>query len=129
MTKRKQVLKIGLLCAIIFLAIIFPALVIGKGRLFMIADFNSQQIPFNILCNKSIKNGEYFWNWNTDLGSNFVSSYSFYNIGSPFFWVLMLLPYDYVIYAMGPLLIVKFLVAGCSSFLYLRQYVREYRWA
>ena len=65
----------------------------------MNADFNSQQIPFNILCNKAIKNGEYFWNWNTDLGSNFIASYSFYNIGSPFFWIMLLVPSKYVVYA------------------------------
>ena len=98
----KKCVKVGGCCAVLFLVIILPALVIGKGRLFMNADFNSQQIPFNILCNKAIKNGEYFWNWNTDLGSNFIASYSFYNIGSPFFWIMLLVPSKYLVFAMGP---------------------------
>lgn len=121
----KKCVKVGGCCAVLFLVIILPALVIGKGRLFMNADFNSQQIPFNILCNKAIKNGEYFWNWNTDLGSNFIASYSFYNIGSPFFWIMLLVPSKYVVYAMGPLLVLKFMVSGCSSYLYLSQYVKN----
>lgn len=117
--------KMATICAGIILFILLPALVIGKGRLFMNADFNAQQIPFNILCNKAIKNGEYFWNWQTDLGSNFISSYSFYTIGSPFFWLLMLVPSEFVVYALGPILILKFAVAGFSSFLYLSQYVKN----
>lgn len=105
----KKCVKLEDVAQSLFLVIILPALVIGKGRLFMNADFNSQQIPFNILCNKAIKNGEYFWNWNTDLGSNFIASYSFYNIGSPFFWIMLLVPSKYVVYAMGPLLVLKFM--------------------
>lgn len=87
MKDRKAIdsIKIAAVCAGIILFIFLPALIIGKGRLFMNADFNAQQIPFNILCNKAIKNGEYFWSWQTDLGSNFIASYSFYTIGSPFF--------------------------------------------
>lgn len=118
-------IKIAVVCAGIILFIFLPALIIGKGRLFMNADFNAQQIPFNILCNKTIKNGEYFWSWQTDLGSNFISSYSFYTIGSPFFWLLMLVPSEFVVYALGPILILKFAVAGFSSFLYLSQYVKN----
>lgn len=126
---KKKVFKCGIYCALLFLIIIFPALVIGKGKLFMSADFNSQQIPFNILCNKSIKEGNFFWNWNTDLGSNFIASYSFYNIGSPFFWIMMLVPSKFVVYAMAPILVLKFMVSGCSSFLYLRQYVKNENFA
>ena len=127
--KRNEILKSGLLCGAIFLIIILPALVIGKGRLYMNADFNAQQIPFNIMCNKEIKDGNYFWSWHTDLGSNFIASYSFYNIGSIFFWILMLVPSDLVVYALGPVLILKFFVSGCSSFLYLSQYVKDKKYA
>ena len=123
--KNIRILKIGSLCGLIFLIVVIPALIIGKGKIYMNADFNSQQIPFNILCNFSVKNGAVFWNWNTDLGSNFIASYSFYNIGSPFFWVLLLVPTKYVVYALGPLLILKFVVAGISSYVYLNQYCKK----
>lgn len=128
-SKKNEAIKSGLLCGLIFLIIILPALVIGRGRLYMSADFNSQQIPFNIMCNKEIKNGEYFWSWHTDLGSNFIASYSFYNIGSIFFWILMLVPSNFVVYALGPVLVLKFFVSGCSSFLYLGQYVKDKKYA
>lgn len=39
-----------------------------KGIFTLFADFNNQQIPFNILANQAVKSGEIFWNWNIDLG-------------------------------------------------------------
>ena len=38
-----------------------------KGIFTLFADFNNQQIPFNILANQAVKSGEVFWNWNIDL--------------------------------------------------------------
>ena len=63
-----------------------------KGIFTLYADFNNQQIPFNILANHAAKSGEVFWNWNIDLGSNFIGAFSFYNLGSPFFWITLLFP-------------------------------------
>ena len=38
---------------------------------------------------------------------------------------MLLVPSKYVVYAMGPLLVLKFMVSGCSSYLYLSQYVKN----
>ena len=40
-----------------------------------------------MLSNAAVKSGQTGWNWYTDLGSNFIGSYSFYTLGSPFFWL------------------------------------------
>ena len=39
-----------------------------------------------------IKSGDVLWNWGLDIGSDLVSSMSFYNLGSPFFWLSLIFP-------------------------------------
>ncbi|CAM3296043.1 YfhO family protein [Sporolactobacillus spathodeae] len=106
-----------------------PELVIHKGLFSLVGDFNYQQIPFNILSNRAFKTGDLFWNWSTDLGSNFIGSYSFYTLGSPFFWLSLLFPPMFFQYLVGPLFLLKYCVAGMAAFAYLRRYVRDSRYA
>jgi hypothetical protein len=49
-------------------------------------------MPFYNLANDAVREGQFGWNWYTDLGTEFISSYSFYLLGSPFFWLTVLLP-------------------------------------
>ena len=62
--------------------------VAGGGYFHYAGDFNDQQINFYQYANAFVKNGGSF-SWATDLGSGFVNSYSFYLLGSPFFWLSM----------------------------------------
>ena len=52
----------------------------NKGYFFFYGDFNVQQIPFYKLAHEAVRSGSLFWNWYTDLGANFIGSYSFYLI-------------------------------------------------
>ena len=63
----------------------------GGGYFHYAGDFNDQQINFYQYANAFVKNGGSF-SWATDLGSGFVNSYSFYLLGSPFFWLSMVVP-------------------------------------
>ena len=122
MTNKKiviQVLGIHLLLA--FLSFII-FLITDSGRLIMLADFNNQQIPFNILANESVKSGNISWNPYIDLGTNFIAAFSFYNIGSPFFWISCIFPAMWFPYLVGILYILKYVAAGLFSFLYLRRF-------
>ena len=65
--------------------------VAGGGYFHYAGDFNDQQINFYQYANAFVKNGGSF-SWATDLGSGFVNSYSFYLLGSPFFWLSMVVP-------------------------------------
>ena len=69
-----------------------PFILRGKGLFTLCADFNSQELAFNMLCNSAIKSGDVLWNWGLDIGSDLVSSMSFYNLGSPFFWLSLIFP-------------------------------------
>ena len=78
-----------------------PAIIAGKGCFLLVGDFNSQQVPFYKVAHAAIRNGEWGWNWLTDLGANFISSYSFYLLGSPFFWLTIPFPTDWLPYLWG----------------------------
>lgn len=113
---------IACLCAACFFV---PYMVYDGGYFTFFGDFNVQQIPFYQLCHNSIRNGEWGWSFYTDLGANFIGSYTFYTITSPFFWLTLPFPNSWVPYFMGPLLILKFGCAALTSFLYIRRFTRK----
>ena len=114
---------------IIAACIVVPIMIADKGYFLYYGDFNAQQIPFYRLAHDAILSGEIGWSHLTDLGANFIGSYSFYLLCSPFFLVTLLLPSEMVAYVMGPLLILKLGCASLAAYLYLRRYVRDRRTA
>lgn len=110
-------------------AMIIPSIIAGHGILTLRADFNFQQIPFNEFMNDSIKNGNMLWVWNNDLGSDFIGAFSFYNLTSPFTLIGFLFPANWFPYLIGPIFILKYGIAGLTSYLYLQQYVKDKKWA
>ena len=100
-----------------------PFLIIDKGYFIYYGDFNVQQIPFYQMAHDSVRSGNIFWNWNTDLGVNFIGSYTFYLLGSPFFWLTLPFPSAAVPYLMGPLLILKFACSSVAAYAFLRRFV------
>ena len=61
--------------ALIVAALLFlPHIIADKGYFLFFGDYSVQQIPFYQLCHKAIKSGSIGWNWNTDLGANFIGS-------------------------------------------------------
>ena len=81
------------------LLVLLPILIADGGYYIYYGDYNSQQIPFYQLANDAVRTGSFGWNWYTDLGANFIGSYSFYLLGSPFFWLSVLLPRSWVVFA------------------------------
>lgn len=106
-------------------AFFIPYIAIGKGYFLFYGDFNVQQVPFYQLCHKAVRAGDIGWSFGTDLGANFVGSYTFYLLGSPFFWLTLPFPNAVVPYLMGPLLILKFGCASLTAYLYIRRFVRH----
>ena len=113
------------LIALATAAVLFvPYMLMSEGYFTFYGDFNVQQIPFYQQCHKAIKEGNIFWSWTTDLGANFIGSYSFYLLGSPFFWLTIPFPNWFVPYLIGPLLILKFGCAAFTSYFYIRRFTR-----
>ena len=125
----KQYGKVFGLGALTSLLFFLPFLIWDKGLFIYYGDFNVQQIPFYQMCHDSILSGNMLWNWYTDLGANFIGSYSFYLLGSPFFWLTMLFPSQAVPYLMAPLLILKFATASVTGYAYIRRFVKNGNYA
>ncbi|WP_240043712.1 YfhO family protein, partial [Akkermansia muciniphila] len=96
-----------------------------KGYFVFYGDFNAQQIPFYKMAHEAVHNGDLLWSFKTDLGVNFIGTYSFYLIGSPFFWLTVLFPNWLVPYLMAPLLILKFAIASLGAYSYLTKFVKN----
>ena len=111
---------IGLVAAA---ALFIPFIVYQDGVFYYFGDFNVQEIPFYQMLHAAVKNGELGWNHLTDLGSDTIASYSFYLLGSPFFWLTIPFDNDFVPNLIGPLLILKFACASGAAYVYLQRYV------
>ena len=109
--------------------IVVPVMIYDSGYFLYYGDFNVQEIPFYRLAHDTVLSGDLSWSPITDLGSNFIGSYSFYLLGSPFFWMTMALPSAWVAYAIGPLLILKLGCCSLAGYIFLRRYVRDKRFA
>ncbi len=108
-------------------AFFLPYIIMSHGYFFFRGDFNVQQIPFYQMCHQMVKEGNIFWNWQTDLGVNFIGSYSFYLLGSPFFWLTLPFPNWMVPYLVAPLLILKFACSAFTAYFYIRRFTRTPR--
>lgn len=105
-------------------AIFLPFLIVDGGRFLFYGDFNVQQVPFYRLAHDAVRAGEWGWNYKTDLGANFIGSYSFYLLGSPFFWLTIPFPSEWLQFLMGPLFILKFACASFTGYVYLHRYTK-----
>lgn len=91
-------------------------------------DYNSQSMLFWQYANQFIKDGGPF-SWETELGSGFVNSYSYYMLGSPFFWASLWIPSKWMPWAMVPLFCFKFAVAGAGGYLWTKRWVKNPQYA
>lgn len=109
----------------LFISIV-PIMISNRGYFIYSGDYNAQQIPFYNMANDTVRSGGAFgWNWLTDLGSDFLTSYSFYLSGSPFFWLTTILPRGLVTFSMPVLLAVKHGLASLTAYAYIRRFVRS----
>ena len=60
---------------------LLPIMFAEHGYFIFYGDYNAQQIPFYNLANDAARSGNFGWNWYTDLGTDFMTSYSFYLFG------------------------------------------------
>ena len=88
--------------------VFLPFVIVDNGYFLYYGDFNVQQVPFYQMCHDAVRSGNMGWSWTTDLGANFMGSYTFYLLGSPFFWLTIPFPSEAVPYLMAPLLVLKF---------------------
>lgn len=124
--------RVFLLCFLVAAALFLPHCIAdavwGGGYFHYAGDFNDQQINFYQYANNFVKQGGTF-SWATDLGSGFVNAYSFYLLGSPFFWLTLGVPSRLMPWMMVPLLCLKMALAGGGGYLWARRWVRSEDWS
>lgn len=123
--KKSDYLKVFLLGFALALFIFMPTLIRNQGILQIGSDYNTQQIPFGIYINETFKNGGLVWDSMTDLGTSFLGAYSFYNIGSPFYWLSLPFPSQWFPVINSFLLMLKYAVATTTAFAYSRQFFKK----
>ena len=130
--KKTRYWQVFWLCLLAAAALFAPHCLVdavaGGGYFHYAGDFNDQQINFYQYANSFIKQGGSF-SWATDLGSGFVNSYSFYLLGSPFFWLTLLVPAWFMPWMLVPLLCLKIALAGGGGYLWARRWVRDEDWS
>jgi uncharacterized membrane protein YfhO len=110
---------------LMYLIAILPILISRGLPFFYYGDYNVQQIPFYIVAHRAVRSGEFFWNWNIDLGGSMAGDFSFYLWGSPFFWLTVLFPERAIPYLMPLLMALKYAVASLCAYIYIRRYVKR----
>ena len=116
-----------LLAALLFLPISLQDAI--QGHVFHYAgDYNSQSMLFWQYANQFIKSGGTF-SWETELGSGFINSYSYYMLGSPFFWASLWVPSKWMPWAMVPLFCFKFAFAGAGGYLWAKRWMKNPQYA
>ena len=115
-----------------FLMYVLAALPIFIRRglpFFYYGDYNVQQIPFYLAAHRAVENGDFFWNWNIDLGGTMFGDFAFYLWGSPFFWFTMLFDESAIPYLMPFLMALKYATAATCAYIYISRYVHKYTYA
>ena len=101
----------------------------GRPVFLYYGDYNAQQICFYEHCVDMVRSGNIFWDWYTDLGSNFIGSYSYYMLGSPFFYLMCLFPSTWAPYLMAPIFILKYMTAAIFAYAYIKRFVKHQNYA
>lgn len=122
--KEKEKYLLLFIVAFVGMLIAFlPTMITNDGIFLYYGDFNSQQMMFYEHANEMVRNGNMAWDWGTDLGANFIGSYSFYLLGSPFFWLSTLFPLKVVPFLIPWLLCLKTAVAAVTAYAFIRRFV------
>lgn len=116
-----------LVCALISGIVFGYYMAVSGGVFTLFGDYNLQQIPFACVVNDTIKSGSQ-WSWSTDLGTSLIGGYSFYNLGSPFFWLTLFFHSSAYPYLMGWLFILKYVVAGAAAYVYACCFLNDRKW-
>ncbi len=116
--KKNYALRAFLISLCLGALIIMPACFFGEGIFTLVGDLNIQQMPFLMTINKSIKSGAILWTWFNDMGSNFIATFSFYNLFSPFNIISYFFPANWIPYLIGPFFVLKYGIAGLTSYLF-----------
>ena len=121
----KKCTQIFLVAFITMFLIVLPNILQNHGLFLYTGDYAVQQIPFYYHAADYVKEYKSGWDWYTDLGSDFLTSYSYYLTGSVFFWLISWLQGSVIIYVMPVMIAFKTAAGALGAYLYIRLYVKN----
>ena len=123
--RKKAELQCALLCMLCAFVSFSPFLFRDGGFFHVWSDFNSQQLPFGMALHHSLESPDPGgWTWSYGLGMSTIQAFSFYALGSPFYWISLLFPANGYPYLVGWIYILKYTVAGVTAYDYIRRFTK-----
>ncbi len=105
---------------------LIPIMIINGGRFFYYGDYNKQQVMFYTHLVEQVRSGTLSsWDVFADLGSDTAASYSFYLLGSPFFWLMCLFPARLAVTLLPIFIALKTGIAALGAYIYARLFVKN----
>ena len=118
-----RLIQAGILAFVMYIAAVLPFFIKRGMPFFYYGDYNVQQIPFYIQAHRAIRSGQFLWNFNVDFGVSMIGSFSFYLLGSPFFWLTIPFPENAIPYMMPFLMALKYSICAVTAYAYIRRHV------
>lgn len=122
---KNKYLKVIILAFILACILVVPSIIKGNGVMSIDADFDYQQIPFGIATNDLIKEGQTSFNWNNDIGTDFIGSFSFYNLGTISFILSLIFKGSVFPYLIGPMYIIKIVLSALFAYMFIERYLKN----
>ena len=127
--KSKQYLLIFVFGMILYLIAVMPSIIYRQGFFYYYGDYNYQTIEFYTSAVEAVKNGYIYWNPNIELGSSMAGAYAFYLWGSPFFWISVLFPTEWIPGILPFIMSLRYGCAMLTAYIWIRQYTKTSRGA
>lgn len=121
----RTIIKVFVIVYLSMLFIMIPNIINNHGLFLYAGDYFFQQIPFYKHAVDVLHSNGVGWDWYTDLGNDFITSYSYYLTGSVFFWMISWLSSNLIVYAMPLMLAFKTAIGAVGAYLYIGRYVRD----
>lgn len=109
---------------LIFAVTLIPSLIMNRGMWLYYGDYNVQQIPFYMHVHSLIRSGNIPYDFSTDLGGSVIGCYSFYLLGSPFFWLSVPFKTEMLPYVMPWLTALKYGVMALTAYIYMKRHLK-----
>ncbi|MGN1089716.1 MAG: YfhO family protein, partial [Huintestinicola sp.] len=122
---KEKYLSVFLTAFVISAAVFLLMSLAQRGPFIYYGDYNMQQIPFYYHVHEAVRSGRFMWDFSTDLGTDLMESYSFYLMGSPFFWLTVPFPSAALPYIMPWMLSLKTAVAALTAYAYIRGFTNN----
>lgn len=118
--------SLGLL---LYVVINLPILINDNGILAFNGDYYMQSIPFTYHIRDCLLSGEVCWDWSAGFGEQFLSSYAYYNLFSPFNLIYLIIPRNSIIYTISFVSALKYGVGSMTAYFFAKRFVKDKHYA